>query len=247
MSRIVETVRLFQRLRRYERSYRLPSVKMAVSAHLCQMLQQRYGVPCVVIPNGVDLEVFHPEECDRPLPVSEPWRIVSVGRFDTEAKGVADVLAAVAILKRAGYPVCFTRIAGEPISGVEQDSGVVDQYWRAIPERQVADILRKSHLLLVGSLEAEGFGLPALEAMACGLPCVLTKVPCYLGFDSPTDFAHFVPVRDPRGLAEGVIAVMRHSEYREKLRQRGREVAERHSLEAVGEKLVSFFSGIHAT
>jgi glycosyltransferase involved in cell wall biosynthesis len=247
LSRVVEVVTLLRRLRRYERSYRLPSVKMAVSAHLCQLLQQRYGAPCVEIPNGVDLGVFRRDVCDDQPAGSKPWRIVSVGRFDTVAKGIGDVLAAVAILKKAGYPIHFTRIAGEPISALERDACVVDEYRWAIQEGQVADILCKSHLLLAGSREAEGFGLPALEAMACGLPCVLTKVPCYLSFDPVEDFAHFVSVRNPRGLAEGVVNVMGDKSYREILRRRGREVAEQHSLEAVGKRLASFFARISPT
>ena len=105
----------------------------------------------------------------------------------------------------------------------------------------MADILRASHVLIAGSREAEGFGLSALEAMACGVPCVLTAVPCYVGLDSPSDYAHFVPPRRPRALADGILKVMHDVQYRSFIVRRGLDVSRRHVLAEVGSKLASFF------
>jgi len=242
--RLIETVTLYQRLRRYEASYRLPTRKMAVSAHLCQLIQTRFRQLCVEIPNGVDPDVFCPGNRSDEADAGTPWRIVSVGRFDTEIKGIADVLAAIAWLKQAGYAIHLTRIAGEPITVQEQASGIIDQYWQGISEQRMADILRASHVLIAGSREAEGFGLSALEAMACGVPCVLTAVPCYVGLDSPSDYAHFVPPRRPRALADGILEVMHDVQYRSFIIRRGLDVSRRHVLAEVGSKLASFFSGL---
>lgn len=242
--RLIETVKLYQRLRRYEESYRLPTRKMAVSAHLCQLIQTRFRQPCVEIPNGIDPDVFCPGDRSDEAVGGQPWRIVSVGRFDTEIKGIVDVLAAIAWLKQAGHAIHLTRIAGEPMMMEEQASGIIDQYWQGISEQRVAEVLRASHVLIAGSREAEGFGLSALEAMACGVPCVLTAVPCYLGLASPADYAHFVPPHHPRALAGGILQVMNDAQYRSRIVRRGLEVARMHVLAEVGPKLASFFAGL---
>lgn len=240
-----ESATLYHRLNRYERAYRLPTKKMAVSAHLCQLLRSRYGQPCVEVTNGVDLHVFHQApRASRSGRHAEPWRLVSIGRYDTATKGIQDVLECVRLLREEGRSVHLTRIAGETITEAERSSGLIDMYRRAIPEQQVVEVLRESDVLLAGSREAEGFGLPALEAMACGVPCVLTAVPCYLGFDAQPDFAHFVPPRDPRAMADGVRRLMEDDAYRAHLTTRGLAVAETHSLERLGRSLVQFFDGL---
>ena len=44
----------------------------------------------------------------------------------------------------------------------------------------------------------EGFGLPPIEAMSCGVPCILTDSGSYQSLDSVKDFACFVSPLIPR-------------------------------------------------
>lgn len=72
----------------------------------------------------------------------------------------------------------------------------------------VAQILRRTNGVLVSpSSEAEGFGLPPLEAMACGVPTVLTDIPSYRSFASPADYALFVPVGDVGKMADAIVEI----------------------------------------
>ena len=66
----------------------------------------------------------------------------------------------------------------------------------------------------------EAFGLVAVEAMASGSPIVASRVgglPEVLG-----DAALFIPARDPVGLAESILRVLRNSDIRQGLRESAR-------------------------
>lgn len=81
--------------------------------------------------------------------------------------------------------------------------------------------------------------------MACGLPCVLTRVPCYLDFGVAAEFAHFVAPRQPQEMAEGVCKLMTDTDYRRNIIEKGLEVARRHSLDHLGNRLAEFFAAVH--
>ncbi len=54
--------------------------------------------------------------------------------------------------------------------------------------------------------EAEGFGLPLAEAMACGAPCVASDIPALR--ESGGDATLFIPVGDSDALAETIARVL---------------------------------------
>ena len=69
------------------------------------------------------------------------------------------------------------------------------------------------------SLE-EGFGLPAVEAMACGAPVIVSDRGALPEVAGPG--AAVLDAADAGALAAGLARVLREGEYREALRRRGR-------------------------
>jgi glycosyltransferase involved in cell wall biosynthesis len=84
--------------------------------------------------------------------------------------------------------------------------------------------------------------LPALEALASGLPSVLTRIPSYGSFSDPCDYAAFVPADDAEAMAAGICALVQNGKERERLVRRGLEVASHFSYEKVADKLEACLS-----
>lgn len=65
----------------------------------------------------------------------------------------------------------------------------------------------------------EGFGLPVLEAMACGIPVVASEIPALV--ELVGDAAYLLPPEDARGMAGALISVLVDSDLGRTLRERG--------------------------
>jgi alpha-1,3-rhamnosyl/mannosyltransferase len=95
-------------------------------------------------------------------------------------------------------------------------------------------------IFISSSLEGEGFGLPAMEALASGIPSILTEISSYLNFDEKKDFAYFVPTHRPDKIAEGILTFIEDRELRERCRERGMSVSKGFTLERTKQDLGNF-------
>ncbi len=82
---------------------------------------------------------------------------------------------------------------------------------------------------------AEGFGLPAVEAAACGAPVVLSDIPAHR--ETLGDDAVFFPARDPGALAEQVEHLLGSEMLRRSLAERGQRRVARYTWDAAAEAL----------
>jgi len=224
-----------RKLRRFDRLYRLPAVKIAISPHLVEGVEKRYGMPCSLLPNGIDRNVFFPKAAE--LDYSGTLKILSVGNFNLEYKAIPDILNAVKILKDQGEAVYLTRVSPADIPDAERRHGAVDRFFVRISEAEMADLYRESHILVSASTEIEGFGLPPVEAMSTGTPVVLTRISPFLAFDEAHDYAYFVNVHRPEKIAQGILEIAGNKALRRSLVKRGFEVSEKYSIETIGKML----------
>jgi glycosyltransferase involved in cell wall biosynthesis len=221
-----------RRIDRFKRTYGLPTIKVAVSKHLVETIEKEYGQKCFLVQNGVDGSVFHPDTTALPFPgPAGRVRVLCSGSIHVGCKGIPDALEAIRTLKERGRPIELTRVSSGPASEEERRSGIVDRFLTAISEAEMADLYRQTDVYVSASLEGEGFGLPAIEAMSSGVPCVLTDISTYRNFDANRDFACFAPVHRPDAIAAGIEALMTDSTLRGRCVERGFVVAQNFSLE----------------
>jgi glycosyltransferase involved in cell wall biosynthesis len=176
-----------------------------------------------VVGNGVDADLFRPlAEVTR-----RPGRIITTASADVPLKGLVYLVEAVAKLRteRPCELVVVGRAApnGAVRAAIER-FGVGDsiRFETGIDRLRLVELYAEAEVAVVPSLY-EGFSLPALEAMSCGLPVVATKVgalPEVLGRDG--DAALLVPSRDAGALAAAVGRLLDDEEQRARMGAAGR-------------------------
>lgn len=166
------------------RVYRHADAVVAMSAAFGRVAIERYGVSpwkLRVIPPGVDTRHFSPGdriEARQTLDLPPDTPVVVTARRLVPRMGVTDLVDAVADLPEAVLLVVGDgpeRAALEARAATGPGAGRIRFTGRVTEERLVA-AYRAADVAVVPSRELEGFGLTALEALACGTPVVVTDV-----------------------------------------------------------------------
>jgi glycosyltransferase involved in cell wall biosynthesis len=111
-----------------------------------------------------------------------------------------------------------------------------------VVEEHLPALYGLSDLLVFPSLY-EGFGLPPLEAMACGTPVITSdnsSLPEVVG-----EAGLMVPAQDQDALAEAMAMVLADSGLRKDLVRKGLSRATQFTWQAAGEKLLAIYQGLY--
>jgi Flp pilus assembly protein TadD len=203
--------------------------KITVSPHLTDLIAARFGKEATCVGHGIDLHQF---TAGSPREPGSSIRVGLVGPFGMQGKGIATGLEACTLAHAAGLDLVVVRVTNTPPHPNEQRAQVPIEWHEAVPPAKMGDVYRGLDVMLGTSIGPEGFFLPAIEAMACGVPCVLTDIHCHRGYGSgEPPYALFVEPGNVRELAEALVVVARHPETRRSLIQGGLQVARRYDRE----------------
>jgi N-acetyl-alpha-D-glucosaminyl L-malate synthase BshA len=92
------------------------------------------------------------------------------------------------------------------------------------PQSQIRDYLSVADLFLLPS-QSESFGLSALEAMACEVPVIATRVGGVPEVIEEDGCGYLFDVGEIDGMAEAALRILSDDRLRERLGRRGREIA----------------------
>jgi glycosyltransferase involved in cell wall biosynthesis len=174
-------------------------------------IERYFGIPqkrIAVVHNGTDTDLFHPIEG-----VEKETDLIFVGRTEDRKKGIGTLLEALSLLPDA--------VTLKIVDGRIPENGLVPRLIRKhrLENRvvfqsrflEVADLVREystGRIAVVPSF-FEGFGFPASEAMACGLPVIANAagaLPEVVG--TSHEAGRLVPPRDARALAGAIAEVL---------------------------------------
>lgn len=173
--------------------------------------------------------------------------VLALGAVDPR-KNTAAVLEAFALARPSmaeQWGLVVTGLSGsfrEQVVAQAQRLGIADVLVPLgfVTEEELAALYNLAELLLYPSLY-EGFGLPIIEAMACGTPVIssaLTSIPEVAG-----DAALLVEPTDISAIAEALISLLNQPSRREELRQRGFAQIQAFSWERTAGLLLEAFYG----
>lgn len=222
---------------------------VTVSQQSQQDIAEAFGRPVekiMLIPNGIDTDIF------KPLPSVErkAWQLITTASSDQPLKGLSVLLNALAQL-RAEFPLLCLLVIGKlkPDGITEKELHALQlsdcvEFKTGISTEQLVHEYAESKLAIVPSLY-EGFGLPAGEALACGIPLICSDggaLPEVVG-----NAAFMVKAGDIAELVHALRTLLTNEAICEQLSIAGREHSLQHlSWQVVGEQLSDYYRKILA-
>jgi glycosyltransferase involved in cell wall biosynthesis len=210
-----------------------------------------------VIPNG-----FHPARFD-PSPEGAPFRasigmarttplVVFAGRLASN-KGLHHLVPAFAAL-REGHPDARLVLAGEDqdqrarLEALARKAGVADRvhFTGHLDEATYRSALAAADVFVLPS-EWEAFGIVLVEAMACGVPCVATRVGGAPDVVQDGVTGRVVPYGDEAALAQAIGGLLDDRPLAARMGEAGRARAfKEYSWDAVVERTLDLYRELGA-
>ncbi len=188
--------------------YRMAKVLYAPNPPLCALLQARTGRPCRLMQRGVDTELFSPARRTRSS--AHPLTLGYVGRLSVE-KNVALLPRIDRELRARGLDPHWVIVGhGAEERSLRQQMGAAAQFTGVLRGKALAVAYANMDLLVFPS-HTDTFGNVVLEALASGVPAIVTPDggPAHIVADGQTGciaddegfaaaIAHLAEATDPR-------------------------------------------------
>lgn len=181
-------------------------------------ITKRFGIEKIIVtPNGVDVSVFHPDaKTNLDLPKKY---ILFVGSLQPR-KNLKSLFAAWKEIK-CEFAETWLIIAGDSgnvFRDVKYPQEERVQFLGYVPENDLPGLYAQAECFVLPSFD-EGFGLPALEAMACGTPVIVSDggaLPEVVG-----DAGLVFRLTEPYGLMEALRKCLTDPDLRISMKERG--------------------------
>lgn len=209
------------------------SLRNAHKIIVIRELQKKYlienlgidGEKIYVIPNGIDTKFFNPQK------IQKKNQIIFVGR-GTIPKGIDTLLAAADNIK-ANILIATPKIDKQFKKIAEKKNNVKIKY--SVTPNNMLRLYSESKVFVLPSLNEEQ-PLSTMEAMACGLPVVVTQ-------EAASDIAKsnvngfIIPERDPKALSEKINLLLANDNLRKSIGNTNRKhIIKKYDLEKISKE-----------
>jgi glycosyltransferase involved in cell wall biosynthesis len=215
--------------------YRLPIHYFAVSTWLASVTSLRN---CQIVANGVNTAVFR----EVPRVDRRPRLVVGAIGRPGWVKGHDTFLQALALL-RPEFADCVTILLASPgDSLLPTPPGYEVATVSPSTDAEMADFYHSLDIFSYTSRQ-EGFGMPPLEAMACGIPVVMTDSGGPREYASGSN-AMIVPAGSASHLGAALRKLISSDELRSQLGKAGLKTAQMFSETAAAKRYIAAFESL---
>jgi glycosyltransferase-like protein len=237
----------------HKRAITDPYAHVCVSAAVAGELLDGWGITAEVIPNGVDAVRFSAAASPAGAAARQAWRsrlgryVLAVGGIEPR-KGSLELLEAYAVLRKHMPDVRLVIAGGETLFDYqdyrtrwEQRAAALGAELRGEPivlgpvAHDALPALVAAAGVFAFPSTKEGFGLAAMEALAAGVPLVVSNLPVLREIFSCT--ARFA--NNPTDLAAHLMASL--AEHDPGAQQAGRALAARHTWSAAAQRHLKLY------
>lgn len=243
----------------YELSARTASAVSTVSEFSRQDMARIYGMDPArieVIPNGVDTQLFQP--LDDPAQLRD-WRIRTLGRDvpfllyvgkPTKRRNLPKLLKAFRDLRKSHGSEHKLLLIGTSLPGTSFDQDIDDLGIRSevvviphAPHSEIALAYNACSIMLYPS-SYEGFGMPVLEAMACGAPVIALNNTAFPEFAG--GIARLLPDAEPATLVAAILELLRNESARAEMRILGPQRAKSYDWSVIAQRYLDILTRLAA-
>ena len=206
--------------------------------------------PITVTPFGIDVKAFAPAE----TPVQKESITIGIVKILAAKYGIRELIFAFdRLIKMLPYRDIRLSVYGDGPQREEMEqltrqlrlSGRVT-FFGYIPHNRVPDALRSMDIFCVPSTRnSESFGVAAVEAMACGIPCVTSDADGFTEVMADGETGFIVPKGDIETLADKLAVLASDAELRKRMGEAGRLRALRNynwqdNIRTIGDALIAY-------
>lgn len=170
--------------------------------------------------NGIDTSLFSPDATVE----RSPHELVCIGRASDPNKGIRTLIEAMPHLpKHTTLTLVDSDHPGNEVFKWAREAGVADRLDvpGRVPTEELVALYRRATIVVVPS-RYEGFGLPAVEAMACSAPVVACRAGALPEVVEAAGGGVLVPRDDPKAMAAAIAGLLSDPERRRELGARAR-------------------------
>lgn len=191
------------------------------------------------IPLGMDLAVFYPRAMK-----PSGFTVLAMARPHTPQRGFQAIIIALAQVKQM-MPEAVIILFGDRFLASQRipfpyhDAGVVAD------QNQLAELYSAADVFLDGS-DFQGFGRCALEAMACGVACVLTDIGGVMEYARDRENCLLVPPKQPAIFAQAIMEILQDEELKNYLIEGGLDTARNFCHKREARETLAYFMELTA-
>lgn len=213
---------------------------------------KKYAEKIEVISTGVDLDKFRPVKCLKDEKTPLIFFLSVLDEFH-RYKGLDYLLSALKIVKNK-IPNFKLIVGGK---GVLQDHyhemaagmGLNDnvEFAGFIPDEEIAGYYSQANVFVLPSISSlqEGFGIVALEALACKTPVITTEIVGVAEDLAQIGGGIVVPPKDVHKLADAILEILEDVQLQKDMGERGQKlVEEKYTWKSVASSMENIYKNI---